>query len=133
MKCIICEEAYEAYHPSEEGDLHPMVSGTTFESTGNYGSTHWDCEGRKYLQIMICNDCLPKKADIIDVVAWTQPRVPHREFVSRMPYSEHCEKEKEANLAWEKENAERAAEKAGENVVENLPDYSTPKEAKDEN
>ncbi len=87
MKCVICEENCRVLHESS-AELYPMVSGTTFESTGNYGSKHWDSEGRQYLQLVICNDCLPKKANVIDVVAWKQPLAPMRELLSRRPFQE---------------------------------------------
>jgi hypothetical protein len=114
MKCIICEQDCDTPHEDLTDSLHPYVSGTTFESTGNYGSRHWDCEGRKYLQIVFCNDCLPKKAGLIDVVSWTKPHVPPRELVNRESYQEFRDKENLRYQAWADEVAEEKKNKIEE-------------------
>jgi len=93
MKCIVCDKEKKLLGPDTETSLHPCISGTMFEARGNYGSTIWDMEGRKYLQIVICDDCLKAKADQVDVVIWGMPYVPAKKLVSRLTFEEHSKNE----------------------------------------
>lgn len=73
--CFNCEQPLDTDKHVGLDNMHPWVDGTIFDSSGNYGSTHWDEEGPRYLQIVICNDCLKSKAGLAHVVEWRKQSV----------------------------------------------------------
>ena len=86
MKCLACGEACEyLFNPDS---LYPPISGTMFESTGNYGSTVWDMEGRMFLQTVICDPCLIKHADRVNVVKWDAKTLPPKEFLGKIDFKQ---------------------------------------------
>lgn len=84
MNCIACNKTCE--YIFKPHSLHPPISGTMFESTGNYGSTVWDMEGRKFLQIVICDDCLIEKAHLVNVISWDAKTPPPKELTDKINF-----------------------------------------------
>ena len=84
MQCIVCKTPCDILHA--EHSLHPNIAGTMFEATGNYGSTVWDpLDPGRFLQIVICDECLLERKDQVDVVQWRECR---RELIKRSSLAE---------------------------------------------
>ncbi len=78
IQCISCDQDVKIFGDKGCGPegLYPWMDGTVFESTGNFGSTRWDLEGTEYLQIVVCESCLDKKAKkAIHVVEYEPKKV----------------------------------------------------------
>jgi len=71
MPCIACNADCEFLSPPEES-VWPMVDGTQFEATGNYGSTAYDPIGgeNSCLQVTVCNDCIRNYQHRIHFLRW---------------------------------------------------------------
>lgn len=71
-KCFCCDKVLQTEPDAFSGDhttLVPAYDGVWFRAHGNFGSTVFDpildkVSGKElFLQILICDDCLKKKAD----------------------------------------------------------------------
>lgn len=74
--CICCDKKLTVdRHGTANAQQYPCVSdGVVFRSSGQYGSTVLDCgvgipEGWEYeVQIIVCDECMIKKASIINAM-----------------------------------------------------------------
>ena len=82
MNCLVCDIMCKYFHKPDS--LYPNIDGTMFESTGNYGSRVWDMEGAKFLQAVICNECLIKRAKRVNVVEWTAPPIVRKKLARKI-------------------------------------------------
>lgn len=55
--CFCCEKKIKMEHGCP-------LNGTTWETNGNYNSCLFDPMGDEFLEIIVCDDCLRKKAKI---------------------------------------------------------------------
>ena len=58
--CLCCEKEVENQDYEGLIGIHPM-DGTAFNTYGHYGSTCFDPMDGTFLELCICNECLPKK------------------------------------------------------------------------
>lgn len=55
MPCIICDKQLQNVDRDEINQPH---EGTTFDTNGHYGSTHFDPMDGSHLELNICDECL---------------------------------------------------------------------------
>ena len=61
--CLVCDKKVYTSFPSDSVSSWPMAyDSVVFHSVGNYGSTVYDADGGEYLQMVVCDDCLTKRA-----------------------------------------------------------------------
>lgn len=64
LTCIVCLRKIDSVHADNERSLHRPSSGTSFSSSGHYGSTVFDpmAMGSEYLDITVCDPCLVERS-----------------------------------------------------------------------
>ena len=72
-RCFCCDKIVEFEKAESPTTLHPVYEGLWFRASGNFGSTIFDPlppykKDSEFLQIVICDDCIVKKADRVDWV-----------------------------------------------------------------
>jgi hypothetical protein len=61
--CLVCDKKVYTSAPYGTFNSWPMAyDSVVFHSIGNYGSTVYDADGGEYLQMVICDECLTKRA-----------------------------------------------------------------------
>ena len=58
LDCFKCGKPLESAFPPEHTDTNQPYAGTTFTSSGHYGSTAFDAMDGSFLELNICDDCL---------------------------------------------------------------------------
>ena len=62
-RCISCNKELQNVMDSNNG-FQP-IKGTAFQSYGHYGSTFFDPMNGTYIEIVVCDECLTTKKDLI--------------------------------------------------------------------
>lgn len=80
LNCLVCDQHLDDAI-TQNGIYNQPYAGTTFTSTGHYGSTVWDpsFSSREWLEINICDPCLTKKADE-GVILHVKPKTQRPEY-----------------------------------------------------
>lgn len=77
--CIKCNKELGVCFEHDNAAVFPNVSGgVAFRSSGQYGSTVWDCAGRGIesdIQIVVCDDCLKENSKDIQTIKITKRAV----------------------------------------------------------
>ena len=105
LSCIVCDKPLR--NVTEDSDNQPYV-GTSFSSSGHYGSTAWDSVDGELLEINVCDTCLLRAGQAGQVLRYrpARPRVkylapvPWQEDDARLLHHTRKENEKEYGSAW---------------------------------
>lgn len=89
LPCIACGKEFEHVMPDTYEPLdfsHLPYAGTTFYTTGHYGSTFWDSFNGEKAVVCVCDDCLRAHRDRVTYIR-QDPKHP-RNWQEFNPYAE---------------------------------------------